>query len=148
MDHGSGQSKAIELGGGAYGTSSRKQFVFERLTNRRASHRTVYGIRPYSHGTVTGDGWSVYRTVKALRTRLTTTHTAVFIRLLTGNGISVYRPCLGKVFCQTERIRYPYDGTRTTVLYGDGKAAAVDDDSGAEQLGWNLKNARGMTGII
>ncbi len=29
----------------------------------RASHRTVYGIRPYSHGTVTGNGSSVYRTV-------------------------------------------------------------------------------------
>ncbi|KAK0457591.1 uncharacterized protein EV420DRAFT_503535 [Desarmillaria tabescens] len=46
--------------------------------------------------------------------------TAVFIRLLTVYGMSVYRPSLGKLFRQTERARYPYDGTRITVLYGDG----------------------------
>ncbi|KAK0448482.1 uncharacterized protein EV420DRAFT_1647379 [Desarmillaria tabescens] len=44
---------------------------------------------------------------------------AVFIWLLMGDGISVYHLCLGKVFHQTEWIQYPYDGTHTTVLYGD-----------------------------
>ncbi|KAK0457942.1 uncharacterized protein EV420DRAFT_1480124 [Desarmillaria tabescens] len=44
---------------------------------------------------------------------------AMFIRLLTVYGMSVYRPSLGKLFRQTERARYPYDGTRITVLYGD-----------------------------
>ncbi|KAK0443431.1 uncharacterized protein EV420DRAFT_1484956 [Desarmillaria tabescens] len=51
--------------------------------------------------------------------------TAVFIWLLTGNGMSVYRPSLGKLFRQTERVRYPYDGTRITVLYGNALSALL-----------------------
>ncbi len=40
-----------------------KEATWNDILISRASHRTVYGIRPYSHGTVTGNGSSVYRTV-------------------------------------------------------------------------------------
>ncbi len=59
--------------------------------------------------------------------------TAVFIRLLTDYGMSVYRPSVGQAFCQMERIRYPYNGTHITVLYGDG----AKPYSKVSQLAWN-----------
>ncbi|KAK0457081.1 uncharacterized protein EV420DRAFT_539042 [Desarmillaria tabescens] len=74
------------------------QPLITTVLEARASHRTVDGIRPYSHGTVTGDGWSVYRTVKTLRTRLTVRYGYIDGR----DGRQYGRKVVGKCITRTE----------------------------------------------